>query len=109
MEEVSSSSSSKPLQALRQKWAGTGNYRKLGDLRVLLKAVGAAEFEGCSEGFCRQFGLRQKAMLEIRKLRAQLTQTVNTLVPDEALELTPKMEPPSDVQAKLLCQIVLAG
>ena len=63
---TSSSSSSKPLQALRQKWAGVGNCRKLGDLMVLLKAVGAAEFEGCSEGFCRQFGLRHKAMLEIR-------------------------------------------
>ena len=45
----------------------------------------------------------------IRKLRAQLTRTVNTLIMDEALHLTPKMDLPTDVQAKLLCQIVLAG
>ena len=44
-----------------------------------------------------------------RKLRSQLTKTVNTLIMDEALHLTPKMDLPPDVQAKLLCQIVLSG
>ena len=40
---------------------------------VLLKAVGACEFAGCTPSFCSQHGLRHKAMIEIRKLRAQLT------------------------------------
>ena len=40
---------------------------------VLLRAVGACEYSGCSEEFCRKNGLRHKAMLEVRKLRQQLT------------------------------------
>lgn len=40
---------------------------------VLLKAVGACEYSGCSEEFCRRNRLRLKAMVEIRKLRQQLT------------------------------------
>lgn len=40
---------------------------------VLLRAVGACEYSGCSEEFCRRNRLRLKAMVEIRKLRQQLT------------------------------------
>ena len=40
---------------------------------VILRAVGACEFAGCTEKFCRENGLRYKAMVEIRKLRAQLS------------------------------------
>ena len=42
---------------------------------VLLKAIGACEFAGCTSEFCRAHGLRLKAMKEIRKLRSQLTNT----------------------------------
>ena len=42
---------------------------------VILRAVGACEFAGCSEKFCKDNGLRHKAMVEIRKLRIQLTNT----------------------------------
>ena len=42
---------------------------------VLLKAIGACEFAGCTSEFCRTHGLRLKAMKEIRKLRSQLTNT----------------------------------
>ena len=42
---------------------------------VMLKAVGAWEFDGGTSQFCDQHGLRYKAMVEIRKLRAQLTNT----------------------------------
>ena len=45
----------------------------LGDLMVLLRAVGACEYAGCTQDFCRKNGLRRKAMLEVRKLRQQLT------------------------------------
>lgn len=38
-----------------------------------LGAVGACEFAGCSQQFCEENGLRYKAMLEIRRLRGQLT------------------------------------
>lgn len=40
---------------------------------VCLKAVGAAEFSGCTQQFCEQTGLRLKAISEVRKLRVQLT------------------------------------
>ena len=40
---------------------------------VLLRAVGACEYAGCTQDFCRKNGLRLKAMLEVRKLRQQLT------------------------------------
>ena len=40
---------------------------------VLLRAVGACEYAGCTQDFCRKNGLRFKAMVEVRKLRQQLT------------------------------------
>ena len=40
---------------------------------VLLRAIGACEFAGCTQDFYRKNGLRLKAMLEVRKLRQQLT------------------------------------
>ena len=50
-----------------------GHSALLGDLMVLLKAVGACEYTGCTQAFCDRHGIRYKAMLEVRKLRAQLT------------------------------------
>ena len=47
----------------------------LGDLMVLLKAIGSAEYQGCTPEFCQKHGLRYNAMKEVRKLRAQLTNT----------------------------------
>ena len=40
---------------------------------VILKAIGCVEYAGLTEGGCRSHGLRHKAMIEIRKLRTQLT------------------------------------
>ena len=40
---------------------------------VILRAFGACQYAGCSEKFCRENGLRYKAMTEIRKLTAQLS------------------------------------
>ena len=50
-----------------------GQSALLGDLAVLIKAVGACEAEGSIPAFCARNNLRPKAMLEIRRLRAQLT------------------------------------
>uniref|UniRef100_A0A671RR65 Activating signal cointegrator 1 complex subunit 3 n=1 Tax=Sinocyclocheilus anshuiensis TaxID=1608454 RepID=A0A671RR65_9TELE len=58
---------------MRRLWAGQGQSVQLGDLMVLLGAVGACEFAGCTHQFCEENGLRYKAMLEIRRLRGQLT------------------------------------
>lgn len=96
----------------RKAWAGTGHSLLLGDPVVLLRAVGAAEFAGAAgrlEDFCRDNGLRHKAVTEIRKLRVQLTNEINLAMPAVRLAVDPRMQPPTDVQAKLLRQIVLAG
>ena len=54
-----------------------GQSQLLGDLAMLIKAVGACESEGMSPAFCTKNGIRYKAMLEIRKLRNQLTKEGN--------------------------------
>ncbi|KAJ8779249.1 hypothetical protein J1605_012711 [Eschrichtius robustus] len=58
---------------MKRIWAGQGASLKLGDLMVLLGAVGACEYAGCSPQFCEANGLRYRAMMEIRRLRGQLT------------------------------------
>lgn len=84
----------------------------MGDPVVLLRAVGSAEYansEGQLEKFCRDTGLRHKAVLEIRKLRIQLTNEIKTNVPDSEIVVDPKCKPPSHEQIKLLRQVLLAG
>lgn len=96
----------------RRNWAGTGNSLLLGDPMVLLKAVGASEYAGSQgklEEFCEQNGLRSKAISEIRKLRVQLTNEINLNLPNVKLFVDPKMEPPTDFEAKYLRQILLTG
>ncbi|XP_022086276.1 probable ATP-dependent RNA helicase DHX37 isoform X2 [Acanthaster planci] len=93
----------------KRQWAGVGESQLLGDLMVMLGAVGATEFAGCTPSFCAAHGLRYKAMVEIRRLRRQLTNAVNSVQSDYEVVLDPKMNPPSGTQVKLLRQIVLAG
>ena len=50
-----------------------GQSRLLGDMAVLIKAVGACEADGQMERFCIKHSMRYKALQEIRKLRSQLT------------------------------------
>ncbi|XP_002913189.2 probable ATP-dependent RNA helicase DHX37 isoform X2 [Ailuropoda melanoleuca] len=94
---------------MKRIWAGQGASRKLGDIMVLLGAVGACEYSGCSPQFCEANGLRYKAMMEIRRLRGQLTTAVNTVCPEAGLFVDPKMQPPSESQVTYLRQIVVAG
>ncbi|XP_076059076.1 putative ATP-dependent RNA helicase kurz isoform X2 [Oratosquilla oratoria] len=85
-------------QKLRTSWAGIGNCKKLGDVMVLLCAVGAAEYQGGTRSWCEQNGLRYKAICEIRKLRRQLTNEINLVLPGCNLILDPQLKPPSDTQ-----------
>ncbi|XP_033692613.1 probable ATP-dependent RNA helicase DHX37 [Tursiops truncatus] len=94
---------------MKRIWAGQGASLKLGDLMVLLGAVGACEYAGCSPQFCEANGLRYRAMMEIRRLRGQLTTAVNTMCPEAGLFVDPKMQPPSESQVTYLRQIVTAG
>ncbi|XP_074015677.1 probable ATP-dependent RNA helicase DHX37 [Numenius arquata] len=97
------------LLQMQKLWAGQGPMQKLGDLMVMLGAVGACEYAGCTRKFCEENGLRYKAMLEIRRLRGQLTTAVNSVCTDAGLYVDPKMKPPTEAQVTYLRQIVLAG
>ncbi|NXT80490.1 DHX37 helicase, partial [Zapornia atra] len=97
------------LLQMQRVWAGQGPMQKLGDLMVMLGAVGACEYAGCTRKFCDENGLRYKAMLEIRRLRGQLTTAVNSVCADACLYVDPKMKPPTEAQVTYLRQIVLAG
>ncbi|XP_071848157.1 probable ATP-dependent RNA helicase DHX37 isoform X3 [Apostichopus japonicus] len=90
-------------------WAGKGPSLLLGDLMVLLGAVGATEYAGNAANFCGSHGIRYKAMAEIRKLRRLLTNAVNSVDPDCSAFVDPKMNPPSNFQIKMLRQIVTVG
>lgn len=96
----------------RRSWAGSGNSFLLGDAMVLIRAVGAGEYassRGKLSKFCSDNGIREKAMSEIRKLRLQLTNEILLNVPSLDVTIDPKMGPPTDLQAKLLRQIILSG
>lgn len=61
---------------LRQSWVGHGNSLQLGDIMMILVALGAVEYEGDNAlKFCEKFGIRYKAINEVKKLRKQLTNT----------------------------------
>ncbi|XP_039280735.1 probable ATP-dependent RNA helicase kurz isoform X2 [Nilaparvata lugens] len=93
---------------------GSGHSQHLGDMMVLLKAVAAAELVYSTQlqsfpSYCVDHGLRIKAVLEVRKLRLQLTNELNMNIKDLDLYVDPKMKAPTDLQARQLRQIVLAG
>lgn len=97
------------LMQMRRLWAGQGPSLQLGDLMVLLGAVGACEYAGCTPKFCEQNGLRYKAMVEIRRLRGQLTNAVNAVCSEVGVFVDSKMAPPTESQVVCLRQILLAG
>jgi len=94
------------LMQLRRKWAGQGACLSLGDPMVLLKAVLAAEANGYTPEWCEEAGIRFKAMMEIRRLRRQLSQEVELILPGVIIN---RAEEPSQTQARLLGQLLLAG
>ena len=48
-------------------------------------------------------------MLEIRKLRAQLTNAVNVVSSEARAFVNPKMKPPNESQCKVIRQVCLSG
>ncbi|XP_037974643.2 probable ATP-dependent RNA helicase kurz [Plutella xylostella] len=92
-------------------WPATGHLLLLGDPGVLLRAVGAAEhahLKGEEELFCAKYGLREKAVQEIRKLRKQLSSEIRLCVPNAVTSLG-EASAVDDGQARLLRQLVLTA
>lgn len=94
---------------LRKKWVGHGNSRCLGDFMLMIKAVSLAESFGCSEKSCLKNGLRWKAMLEIDKLRKQLTHEINHELGNKVADSQVSLKKPSEAQCKILCQLLLSS
>lgn len=99
------------LSHLKSIWGGgTNEAAKLfGDLMVLLGAIGSAEYTGLTPGLCSQNCLRYKALMEIRKLRSQLINIINSVNNESSVCLNAKMEPPDNNQITLLRQVVLSA
>jgi ATP-dependent RNA helicase DHX37/DHR1 len=77
-----------------------------------MRAISGAEYvNSCNklQAFCEENGLRPKAMTEIRKLRIQLTNEMNLNMKNVDFSVDPQMPPPTNLEAKLLRQILLAG
>lgn len=92
----------------KNKWAGSGNSHLLGDLMVLLKAIGASEFAGNTINFCAKFGILHKSMVEVHKLRKQLTYEVQQVTSfNHQIDMT--LEPPDEIHSLHLRQIATAG
>ncbi|KAF8635912.1 hypothetical protein AX15_000090 [Amanita polypyramis BW_CC] len=79
------------------------------DILKLLSVVGAYEYAGGGHNFCEEHFTRPKAMEEIHKLRAQISNIVQTNFPGLDAGFTPKLSPPSDLQIKVLRQLVTAA
>ncbi|KAI0269827.1 P-loop containing nucleoside triphosphate hydrolase protein [Gloeopeniophorella convolvens] len=76
------------------------------DLFSILSVVGAYEYAGGGQTFCAEHFVRPKAMEEIRKLRSQISSIVQTNFPDIDAGFTPKLAPPTDLQLKILRQLI---
>ncbi|EZA60490.1 putative ATP-dependent RNA helicase kurz [Ooceraea biroi] len=85
----------------------------MGDLMLLLKIIIGAEYAASVKdrfsSFCYENGLRHETLVEIGKLRRQLINEINSNIPNLNLAIDPKMLPPNDVEAELLCKIILTG
>ncbi|KAI0300291.1 P-loop containing nucleoside triphosphate hydrolase protein [Russula brevipes] len=76
------------------------------DLFRFLSVVGAYEYAGGGQSFCAEHFVRPKAMEEIHKLRAQISNIVRINFTDADAGFTPKLPPPQDLQLKVLRQLV---
>ena len=87
------------------------NMSTSGDVNVMLNAI--IEFEEMcgSVPWCKQHGLRYKAMQEIRLLRKQLTDNVNSILPqDSKIKFSLKLRKISSaLMLDTLRQVLLSG
>ncbi|KAI8446144.1 P-loop containing nucleoside triphosphate hydrolase protein [Phakopsora pachyrhizi] len=96
---------------LQQKFAQLGGGTS--DIFKILAVVGAYEygFSGNPTAFCHENFVRPKAMEEIHKLRGQITKIVaaTTAGTEIQVEFSPKLRPPTDLQIKVLRQLITAA
>ncbi|PPQ66256.1 hypothetical protein CVT24_007274 [Panaeolus cyanescens] len=81
----------------------------ISDIFKLLSVIGAYEFAGGGQQFCRDHFVRPKAMEEIHKLRAQISNIVQTNFPSVNAGFVPQLPPPNDKQLKVIRQLLTAA
>ncbi|KAF5385658.1 hypothetical protein D9757_005460 [Collybiopsis confluens] len=79
------------------------------DVFRILSVVGAYEYAGGGLQFCAEQFVRPKAMEEIHKLRAQISNIVQANFPGIDAGFVPNLKPPSDLQIKVLRQLLTAA
>ncbi|TFK74875.1 P-loop containing nucleoside triphosphate hydrolase protein [Pluteus cervinus] len=79
------------------------------DIFKVLSVVGAYEYAGGGLKFCEEHFVRAKAMEEIHKLRSQISNVVGINFPGVDAGFIPKLKPPTDLQLKVLKQLITAG
>ncbi|RDX56057.1 P-loop containing nucleoside triphosphate hydrolase protein [Lentinus brumalis] len=91
----------------QQLHAALGNSSS--DVLRILSVVGAYEYAGGGHKFCEEHFVRPKAMEEIHKLRAQISNIVQTNFPDVQTGFEANLRPPNALQLKVLRQLIAAG
>ena len=96
------------LSQLKDIWCKKDENRLLGDLNIMLSAVGYAESSKQSHLVAGKIGLRQAALAEVRKLRRLIVYAVNR-IEDGSASLNKSIQPPNPTQVKLLIELFLSG
>ncbi|KAG0703797.1 P-loop containing nucleoside triphosphate hydrolase protein [Suillus ampliporus] len=84
-----------------------GNFNS--DILRLLSVVGAYEYSGGGHQFCKDHFVRPKAMEEIHKLRAQLSNVAQANFQNAEVGFDKNIRPPSDIQLKAIRQLLTAA
>ncbi|KAG6843905.1 hypothetical protein H0H87_011894 [Tephrocybe sp. NHM501043] len=91
----------------QHKHASLGQHTS--DIFKILSVVGAYEYAGGGHTFCNEHFVRPKAMEEIHKLRAQISNIVHMNFPGVDAGFVSNIAPPSALQLKVLRQLLAAG
>ncbi|KAG6910680.1 hypothetical protein DXG01_008724 [Tephrocybe rancida] len=94
------------LLTVHQKHASLG--QSTSDIFKILSVVGAYEYAGGGHAFCAEHFVRPKAMEEIHKLRAQISNIVQMNFPGVNAGFVSNVPPPNALQA-ILRQLLTAG
>ncbi|EGO23947.1 hypothetical protein SERLADRAFT_362091 [Serpula lacrymans var. lacrymans S7.9] len=79
------------------------------DIFSMLSVAGAYEYAGGGHKFCADHFVRPKAMEEIHKLRGQISNIVQVNFPGVDTGFIPTLRPPTDLQLKVLRQLLTAA
>lgn len=84
-----------------------GNFNS--DIFRFLSVVGAYEYSGGGHQFCKAHFVRPKAMEEIHKLRAQLSNIADVNFQNAEVGFNKNIRPPNDTQLKAIRQLLTAA